>query len=78
VSAAEGGHLLDALDEGGVVDTAGLLEGLEPSPEEARRQALSAVRTVLRKLDASDDEYDDALDALIELAVSAGAAPTPK
>ena len=38
-----------------------------PSPH---REALKAIRGVLRRNDASDDEYDDALDALCELARS--------
>jgi hypothetical protein len=56
-----------------VVDTAGLApeKGADPAgvgPTDPRREAIRAVRAVLRKADAGDDEFDDALEALLELA----------
>lgn len=39
-----------------------------PAPKSPRREVVAAVRSVLRRLDASDDELDDALEALVELA----------
>jgi hypothetical protein len=58
-----------------VVKTAGLQAALasvgpsaqEKAPTSPRRQRVQLIRQVLRKQDASDDEMDDALEALIEL-----------
>lgn len=57
-----------------VIDNAGLQSALvETSASTApaatpRRQAIALVRTALRKHDATDEEVDDALEALLELA----------
>lgn len=58
---------------GDVIDNAGLQTALvEGAPSKSaatpRRKAISLVRSTLRKADASDDEVDDALEALLELA----------
>jgi hypothetical protein len=50
-----------------VVSTAGK-ESAKPDAARARREVVQAVRAVLRKADASDDDVDDALEALLELA----------
>lgn len=49
-----------------IIDTAGL-EG-PWTPPNKRKLAIKEIRTKLRKVDATDDDIDDALDALIELA----------
>jgi hypothetical protein len=53
-----------------VIDTAGLTPASAPSQpvENPRRAAVRAIRLVLRKPDATDDELDDAYEALLELA----------
>lgn len=57
-----------------VIDNAGLQSALVETSASAapaatpRRQAISLVRTALRKQDATDEEVDDALEALLELA----------
>jgi hypothetical protein len=57
-----------------VIKTAGLQEALAAAPAVSveapspRREAISLIRSTLRKVDASDDEVDDALEALLELA----------
>lgn len=48
-----------------VITTAGL-EPSGPGPN-PKRDALKRVREVLRNPSATDDDYDDALDALTEL-----------
>lgn len=48
-----------------VIDTAGRADA--PPPVDPRREAIKAVRAVLRKVSATDDEVDDALEALVEL-----------
>lgn len=48
-----------------VVDTAGRFE---PAPRPGRRDVIRAIRAALRRQDATDDEVDDALDTLVELA----------
>lgn len=52
-----------------VIDTAGL-EGLtsQLGSSSKRKMALKEIRATLRKNDAGDEEFEDALDALIELA----------
>lgn len=53
-----------------VVKTAGLQEALVSSatyPSSPRRDAIKLIRATLRNQAASDEEVDDALDALIEL-----------
>lgn len=35
---------------------------------DARREAIRRIRQVVRRVDAPDDEVDDALEALVELA----------
>jgi hypothetical protein len=57
--------------QGELIKTAGLgtpARGLSPAAPSARRAAIQLVRQALRKQDATDDEVDDALEALIELA----------
>lgn len=49
-----------------VIDTAGLMQVWE-APNK-RKLAIKEIRSKLRKIDATDDEIDDALDALIVLA----------
>jgi hypothetical protein len=49
-----------------VIDTAGLMQVWE-APNK-RKLAIKEIRSKLRKVDATDDEIDDALDALIVLA----------
>lgn len=62
---------------GDVIDTAGILELTEPTPAERRREQVRAIRAIFRKIDASDDEYDDALEALMELSRDPGESETP-
>lgn len=50
-----------------VVDTAGL-EPQAEQPADPRKEAIKLIRTALRKPDATDDEVDSALEALVELA----------
>lgn len=38
-----------------------------PAPADPRKEAIRLIRTTLRKPDATDDEYDAALEALAEL-----------
>jgi hypothetical protein len=38
-----------------------------PPPADPRKEAIKLIRTTLRKPDATDDEYDAALEALAEL-----------
>lgn len=40
----------------------------EPVPSDPRKDAIRVIRTTLRKADATDDEVDGALEALLELA----------
>jgi hypothetical protein len=49
-----------------VITTAGLDAVIGPQPD-SKREALRKVRAVLRNPQATDDDYDDALDALTEL-----------
>lgn len=49
-----------------IIDNAGL--GPTWVPPNKRKLAIKEIRTKLRKIDATDDDIDDALDALIELA----------
>ncbi len=51
-----------------VISTAGLVVPADPKPENPRREAVRLIRATLRNQAATDDEVDDALDALIELA----------
>lgn len=56
-----------------VIKTAGLQGALAAAAvkvpaQDPRREAIRAARAVLRKADATDDEWDDALEALVELA----------
>jgi hypothetical protein len=53
-----------------VIDTAGL--DVVWTPPNKRKLAIKEIRTKLRKIDATDDDIDDALDALIELAQDKG------
>jgi hypothetical protein len=39
----------------------------DPAPADPRKDAIRLIRTALRKPDATDDEVDSALEALIEL-----------
>lgn len=55
------------MNPGALVDTAGRDAASEPAPD-PRREVIRAVRAILRKADASDAEYEDALEALAELA----------
>lgn len=55
-----------------VISTAGLggpveLTGPNTAAPNPTREAVKAIRAVLRRAEASDDEVDDALEALIEL-----------
>lgn len=47
--------------------TAGRAQLQAESPQDTRRAALKLVREALRKPDATDDEYEAALEALVEL-----------
>lgn len=47
------------------VMTAGRLQ--PPAPLDPRKAAVRTIREVLRKADTSDDEFEGALEALIEL-----------
>jgi hypothetical protein len=38
------------------------------APRDPRKEAIRLIRTTLRKADASDDEVDGAIEALLELA----------
>lgn len=49
------------------ITTAGKALGPVAQPD-VRREAVKRVREVLRRADASDDEVEDALEALVELA----------
>jgi hypothetical protein len=40
----------------------------DPAPSDPRKDAIRVIRTTLRKADATDDEVDGALEALLELA----------
>lgn len=52
-----------------VIDSAGRSAAdPDPAPEDPRKEVIRAVRAVLRKSDATDEEYEDALEALAELA----------
>jgi hypothetical protein len=52
-----------------VISTAGLGDAFEGAkPEHPRRDAIRVIRATLRNQTATDDEVDDALDALVELA----------
>lgn len=51
-----------------VIDTAGLAAQLKNATPDKRRLAIREIRATIRRSDATDDEVDDALDALIELA----------
>lgn len=60
-----------------MVTSAGLQAALAGQSQGApaaspRRQRVALVRQVLRKPDATDDEMDDALEALLELAKDTG------
>lgn len=48
-----------------VIDTAGL--GPAAQPVDTRREAIKAVRAVIRNPQATDDDVEDALEALVEL-----------
>ena len=50
------------------ITTAGRERSIPTSP---RRDAIRLIRAALRKQDASDDEVDEALEALVELAKEA-------
>jgi len=52
-----------------VIETAGLAKNRTPATDlhEARREVIRAARAALRRADATDDEWDDALEALVEL-----------
>lgn len=49
-----------------VITTAG--REAPPDPRSARREAISRIRQVLRAPEARDEDVDDALEALTELA----------
>lgn len=52
------------------VTSAGLQSAIAaqaPAPSSNRRAAIQLIRQTLRKQDATDDEMDDALEALVEL-----------
>jgi flavin-dependent dehydrogenase len=51
-----------------VITTAGLSEHLDNYPVNKRKAAIKEVRAKLRNKDATDEDWDDALDALLELA----------
>lgn len=48
------------------ITTAGMADP-QPAPD-PRKEAIKLIRTALRKPDATDDEVDSALEALVELA----------
>jgi hypothetical protein len=48
------------------ITTAGKAE--ESPPADPRKEAIRLIRTTLRKQDATDDEVDGAIEALLELA----------
>lgn len=47
------------------ITTAGATDTAPPA--DPRKEALRLIRTALRKPDATDDEYEQALEALVEL-----------
>lgn len=49
-----------------IIETAGL--EIPWAAPNKRKLAIKEIRAALRKVDATDDEVDDALDALVELA----------
>lgn len=49
-----------------VIDNAGTVP--ETPATDPRKEVVKAARAVMRKSDATDDEYEDALEALLELA----------
>lgn len=51
-----------------VITTAG--RSSQPAPKTARREALARIRVVLRDQAAKDEDVEDALEALTELARS--------
>lgn len=51
-----------------IIDTAGRAPLPVAPVSNPRREAIRVIRQVLRKQDASDDELDDAYEALVELA----------
>lgn len=51
-----------------VISTAGLVTPEAPKPANPRRDAVKLIRAALRNPTATDDEVDDALEALVELA----------
>jgi hypothetical protein len=50
------------------ISTAGLTLTEQAKPTDPRREVVKVIRTVLRNQAATEDEVDDALEALIELA----------
>jgi len=52
-----------------VISTAGLegLTGPNTAAPNPTREAVKAIRAVLRRAESTDDEVDDALEALLEL-----------
>lgn len=50
-----------------VITTAGLASQLS-MPVNRRKTVIKEIRAKLRKADSTDDDWDDALDALIEVA----------
>ena len=56
---------------GEVVNSAGLQSALAAQPVSAvspRRTRIALIRAALRKADSTDDEVDDAIEAILELA----------
>jgi hypothetical protein len=49
-----------------IVTTAG--RDPQPQPRTARREALAKIRAAIRDTNARDEDVEDALDALVELA----------
>lgn len=47
--------------------TAGLDSLAPPVQTNPKREAIKTIRAVIRRQDATDDEVDDALEALVEL-----------
>lgn len=53
---------------GEIIVTAGQVVPEMAQPKSRKREAIQAVRTILRNPQATDDDVDDALEALTELA----------
>lgn len=63
--------MVDIIMDAGLADKVGdSTNGFKPT--NLRRATIQEIRSKLRKVDASDDDWDDAIDALIELSRDPG------